>query len=249
MTKFIIYVKYRNLLWRIKRKLSKFFFVNKYKIAKKVIYTVLIDDYDILPPILCKTNNWDYICFTNRSDLFSNDWEIILLPEEFLNPFRYNRKYKILNHLLLLDYDLSIYIDANIQIIGNLNKFIYLYLPKKADIAMMEHYERSTIKEEAEACIKDNKDNENIVRNQIEEYTKSKFPDIYILTSNRTIVRKHNKKVYNLMENWWSEIEKHSSRDQLSFNYVLWKNPKINISLFKRYEANFFFKKLQHNNN
>ena len=33
----------------------------------------------------------------------------------------------------------------------------------------------------------------------------------------------------------WNEIKNGSHRDQLSFNYVLWKNPNINISYLNKY--------------
>ncbi len=39
------------------------------------------------------------------------------------------------------------------------------------------------------------------------------------------LVWRHNEPdVAGVMENWWSEIEQGSRRDQLSFNYVAWKN-------------------------
>ena len=45
------------------------------------------------------------------------------------------------------------------------------------------------------------------------------------------------------MEDWWSEIEKYSHRDQLSFNYALWKN-KNSIKIFyldkNIYDSKFF---------
>lgn len=37
------------------------------------------------------------------------------------------------------------------------------------------------------------------------------------------LVRKNNDIVNNVMNNWWSEINCGSVRDQLSFNFVSWK--------------------------
>ena len=45
------------------------------------------------------------------------------------------------------------------------------------------------------------------------------------------------------MEDWWSEIEKYSHRDQLSFNYALWKNKNsIKILYLDKniYDSKFF---------
>ena len=39
------------------------------------------------------------------------------------------------------------------------------------------------------------------------------------------ILRRHNEEdCIKLMESWWTEIQYNSKRDQLSFNYVAWKN-------------------------
>ena len=39
------------------------------------------------------------------------------------------------------------------------------------------------------------------------------------------MIRRHNvQEVINLMNDWWEIISKESKRDQLSFNYLVWKN-------------------------
>ena len=39
------------------------------------------------------------------------------------------------------------------------------------------------------------------------------------------LVRKHNEiDVIEISEDWWEEVKSGSRRDQLSFNYVAWKN-------------------------
>ena len=42
------------------------------------------------------------------------------------------------------------------------------------------------------------------------------------------LFRKHNNKnVIEFQEKWWNEVLTKSKRDQLSFNYIKWKNPKL----------------------
>ena len=44
------------------------------------------------------------------------------------------------------------------------------------------------------------------------------------------VFRRHNENdCINAMEDWWSEIKYNSKRDQLSFNYIAWKN-KLNFN-------------------
>jgi hypothetical protein len=44
------------------------------------------------------------------------------------------------------------------------------------------------------------------------------------------------------MEKWFEEVKNHSHRDQLSFNYVLWKCPEIKISYMRKdiYKSEWF---------
>ena len=74
------------------------------------------------------------------------------------------------------------------------------------------------------------KDNPNIVKNQVEKYNDDGYPQNNGLIFGGIILRRHNKQdCIDTMENWWTEIKHNSRRDQLSFNYVAWKqNLKFN---------------------
>ena len=55
------------------------------------------------------------------------------------------------------------------------------------------------------------------------------------------MVRKHNKKdCIELMEKWWNEINNYSHRDQLSFNYIVWKLG-IKIKYYSKCTLNDYF--------
>ena len=65
----------------------------------------------------------------------------------------------------------------------------------------------------------------DIIQKQINKYSQLGFPQNIGLISGGVILRRHNEKdCIQTMEDWWSEIKYHSKRDQLSFNYVAWKN-------------------------
>ena len=56
-------------------------------------------------------------------------------------------------------------------------------------------------------------------------YQKNKYPKHNGLIESTVLIRNFkNKKLSKVMKNWFSEIKKYSYRDQLSFNYVAWKN-------------------------
>lgn len=70
-------------------------------------------------------------------------WEVCALPSNGLDPIRRSRLPKILAHRFLPDYEISIYVDANIGIIGDLAALCDAAL-EKSDIAFFRHGQRRT---------------------------------------------------------------------------------------------------------
>ena len=63
------------------------------------------------------------------------------------------------------------------------------------------------------------------MHNQVSKYLKEGYPQNNGLATNPILLRKHNDiNVIKTMEDWWLEIKHNSRRDQLSFNYIAWKN-------------------------
>ena len=110
----------------------------------------------------------------------------------------------------------------------------------KTNIAFYDHSQlsldsRSTVAEEVEALLlmidkgKKNIDS-NQIRKQIQAYKEDGFLDDNGLIAGGFILRKHNDvDVIDAMEAWWAEIKKYTTRDQLSFNYIAWKQ---NLAIF-----------------
>ena len=69
------------------------------------------------------------------------------------------------------------------------------------------------------------KDNPLIIQKQVERYKKEGFPINFGLAETSVVIRKHNDpSCIKLDEDWWLEMKHGSRRDQLSLNYVEWKN-------------------------
>lgn len=194
-----------------------------YKIA---IYTCIIGNYDSLQEPLFKPGNVDYILFTDGSSPSNSAWKSIDIRSikgiPALDASRVSRYVKLHPHLFLNDYDYSIYIDGNIQPCGDLRYLIHHLNPY--GFASCLHYMRNCLYEEFKACILKNKDDERIMRQQINSYRREGMPEQYGLTESNLLVRDHRHPVcIEIMERWWREIEKYSRRDQLSLSYVLWR--------------------------
>jgi hypothetical protein len=199
---------------------------------KKVVYTCITGDYDSLCNPKFLTDGFDYVCFTDNKTIKSDVWDIRLLPKETegLSQVKKQRFVKINPHLLLSEYDMSIWVDGNVTLKGDLNKFVKNVITSDCSVYVPKHPQRNCIYAEANAVVKMGKDKSDITRPQMERYRKEGFPEKYGLLQSNIILRKHNKPdCIKLMEDWFKELKDGSHRDQLSFNYASWKNIDVKV--------------------
>lgn len=216
--------------------------VNRIKKNKIVVYTAITDNYDNLYEPLYKSDKFDYVCFTDNPNLKSDFWKIKTLNCN-LDATRKARYVKILPHLFFQDYNYSVWVDANINIVGDLYKLLRIYL-RKSSLVFFRHSDgRNCIYQEAEACIRRKKDDKNVILTQAEKYKKENYPINNGLISTGVILRRHkDPKIIETMDDWWDEVKNFSKRDQMSFNYIAWKH-KTPFSIIDDYiRDNEYFK-------
>jgi len=201
---------------------------------KKVIYTTIFGGYDNLVEPHYIPEGWDFICFTD-ADLKSDVWKIVKVKTFYNDNTRNAKQFKVLPHRHLLDYDYSIFIDGNMTVRNNPDELIDNYL-NTSNVAFFNHDKnlldpRDCIYKEAEVIFEfgrrngNYKDNPELIRTQMQKYYDKGYPANNGLITGMVIMRKHNEKdCVEVMEDWWLEIKYNSRRDQLSFNYVAWKN-------------------------
>ena len=81
--------------------------------------------------------------------------------------------------------------------------------------------------------IKAYKDDPKLIQSQVEKYSKDGFPENLGLLSAMVLVRRHMEAdVWMVGEDWWTEMKYYSHLDQMSFNYVAWKN-RLNFNWIK----------------
>ncbi len=231
--------------------LTKLFRRNIYKNKKKLLYTIITGTYDHLNEIPNKMLGWDYICYTDNPNLTSDSWEIRLLEESTdLDSVRKSRHYKINNHLIDQNYYVSIYIDANIKIRGNLDSFLIQALPKDAVFSVLLHPFSNSLEQELHSCIKAKKDDDAILRKQYNYYTtKCGFKDETPHINARLLIRKTGDKgIRQTMEVWFDQLLKWSRRDQMAFNYAYNKSSDLNLHYVPYWIFRAYFKKLDHKN-
>ena len=192
--------------------------------GKIAVYTANIGKYDTLLDPRYVDDSIDYYCYTDDKDYSSKVWKTIYLDE---NDKRDNalrvRELKFFPEHFLPEYEYSIWVDSKFDILGSLKEYAERYL-KEQDLLLFPHFQRDCIYDEAVACIKCNKGNPIILGGQIYEYYNQGFPKHSGLYECGCIVRRHgSRKVQEIMQKWWDEINRYSQRDQIALPYIFWK--------------------------
>lgn len=193
---------------------------------KKIIYTAIIGNYDILRDPKIITPGWEYICFTDNHELRSNFWQIIYLNNPYnIDKIRHARSIKIDYPRYLPEHDLSIWVDGSIEIMCDLNDFVTKTVSKDIEMVIMKHPQRDNIIDEAATCVRILKANANDVKEQMNSYLKDGYNFKNGLVASGLIIRKNTTNIEEFCKKWYSQVKRYTSRDQLSFNYVLYKHP------------------------
>lgn len=195
---------------------------------KLVVYTCITGNYDTLREVKFQNPNIDYICFTDNANLSSKTWKIVPIPEQIslskISDVKKQRLIKVFPNKWFKDYDRSLWIDSNIEIISDIDDFFSKYDNQEKILYVNKHGSRDCIYREQLAVIRLNKDTFENTNPQIARYHEEGFPEHYGLAETNILLRKHNDpKCVKLMNCWGDEILNGSHRDQLSFNYAVWK--------------------------
>lgn len=216
---------------------------------RKVVYTCISGNYDVLDDPRVVTPGWEYICFTDQP-IQSKVWEIRPLPDSItsdktLNQIKRQRIVKIRPWDFIGDCDVCVWVDANLLILGDMDEFVKQH---DGDLVTTKHPDRDCIYDEALAIVKYRKDNMTVMQPQIDFYKADGYPAHAGLCETNVIIRRKTDDVQKVMDMWSELLRKHSHRDQMSFNYVIWKLG-YKLKMFSAAERNKFFKYRAHRKN
>ena len=229
--------------------IARLFLADRYRTEQKLFYTVLTGNYDQLHPITRPLPNWSYICYTDNSALRCEGWEIRQIDNPGgLEPGRLSRLYKIKNHLVDQDWDISVYADANLVIRGNLDAFLAQALAPGSPFAIPFHPFLFSLKQEVAQCVLLGKDEEPILKAQYHHYTEEMgFTDPFPHINARMLIRRTgDAEIARLMDSWYGQLQQWSRRDQIAFNYALSLCPMARVNYIPYWIFRRYFKRLDH---
>jgi hypothetical protein len=216
---------------------------------KNCVFTAIIGDYDgLISSIYPKLPDWDYICFTDNADIKSDFWRVIYINNDiksYIENIKLARYYKTNFYKYLSSYENLIWTDARITITNDINE--YLKNLEDNDIVFLKHPDASNILQEFDRVVKGNIEKQKMIDNIKQRYAEFGYNYDNGLISSGVMLFKNNKKTIKFFSEWWYEIENYSHRDQLSGNFVLWRNSEIKYKVLSRVLNYQYFKQLPRN--
>lgn len=194
--------------------------------SKYVIYTCIVGGYDELLQPVVTDPDFDFVCFVGRGEKTADRvgaWAV----REFdcgLEDLRIVSRYpKMHPHVLLPEYEASVWIDGNVRIMdGTIFEAVRARMADGSVYAGVRHPSRDCLYAEAWMCRK-------MGRLSVAGYLRAcAFLVLHGqrrhggLIENNLIFRRHNDpRIVRLDELWWSMLFRVARRDQLSFPWCL----------------------------
>lgn len=215
---------------------------------KICVYTAITGNYDNLHEIENVEKGIDYYCFTNNKNIKSSTWKIIYVEDESLSNVKLARKIKILGHPLINEkYDILVWIDGAVVFRKKVKDFIKTYLSKNDLIAAFSHSVRNSIKDEAYECVRCGKETVENVNKILDYYNSEHYKfDNGLIESTVYIKRTNNTVLEKTMKLWFDMVLEYSKRDQLSFNYAIYKTGLKVKWINEKVFANDWFEWISH---
>lgn len=197
--------------------------------SKKAVYTCITGNYDSLIQHTYADPEWDYYCFTDQKDCLEQKtagiWHILPLQYQTDNKQLTGRWHKTHPHCILPDYEQSIYIDGNINVLSPYLFEITEKNEKDTILGQFKHPVRDCIYDEILACLAGKKESRKKLENVKNMLVQNRFPPHWGLSETGILFRKHHSPLCRqLMDEWWYMLENVSVRDQVSLMFILWKN-------------------------
>ncbi|MBN3582575.1 hypothetical protein JYB64_09255 [Algoriphagus aestuarii] len=180
--------------------------------SKKLIYSVVTNQYDTIKPVK-HFPGFDYWLFTDQGNLKVDGWEVKPLPKSS-NPIKQQRLVKINSIENTPGYELTLYMDGNMEILENPQLFLDRFYT--GGFLTCEHPKRSTLKEEGKEILRKKKDLPENVEKALSYAFEMGYQDDLGLFETMVVVRDKSPEVKKLEEKWTEIFNRNSHRDQLS---------------------------------
>lgn len=187
------------------------------------VFTCITDNYDSVKIPQVDMPEVPFFCFTDSPSSIPQPWIARPLVDFELKKAALNRYLKMHAHLMLPEFETTVYIDGSIQILGGFEPLIKQMLSKESELFLFQHPARTCTYLEAIACAHHGYEWAWVIERQTKRYAHEGLPINYGLYQGNIIIRRNRALVNTFMEQWWQEYSSGVRRDQLALPYVQWK--------------------------
>ncbi|MEB2782747.1 DUF616 domain-containing protein [Algoriphagus sp. C2-6-M1] len=182
-----------------------------------LIYSIVTNNYDHVKPAP-KYPGFDFWLFTDQEGLEVEGWEVFQISKS-TNPIKQQRLIKINSCKYTPSYELTIYIDGNMELIRNPIDLLKKHY--SGGFMTTCHPKRSTLVAEGMEIVRKKKDLEQNVAATLEFARQVGFADDMGLYETGVLIRDKSKGVAILEKKWSELLEEYSHRDQLTLPIAL----------------------------
>lgn len=191
--------------------------------ARRCVYTALYGAFDSLPPV--PAGGMPCIAFVDPDSppAEAHGWTLRPLPPRVPgDTVRSARFAKLHPHLLLPEFDESLYLDCSVRLRQPPEAvFAALLDSQAAPMACCAHSHRSAVLDEVRAVLALGYDDPGLVRRQLEDYAAQGLRGGGPLIWTGMLARRHHDPALARFGTlWWEQVLRFSRRDQIAFPYL-----------------------------
>lgn len=163
-----------------------------------------------------------YFMFSDEYE-HSPTWKFLPSTNLYTDPRRNARYHKLLPHEAFPDFDVWIWIDGSIEVKASIPFLIENWMIGY-DIVAFEHPDRNCSYDEATVVKGKGYDYPDVIDRQVRKYKSEGYPKDWGLSETKIIMRYNTPEMIEFNKLWFYELTTGSLRDQLSFDYCVWKS-------------------------
>lgn len=197
--------------------------------VRVVVFMAQFGDADPVMPPGEVVAGWDYVVFCSDEVRPPRPWTVRVVspPSSADTPRLQNRWCKLHASTLLPDYDVSIYVDTHVQIVGDLRVLLDEFLASDADCGLIRHPISRNVAHEVKRQVRVGRITpSDFAANwtaQQARQARAGFRDDLGLYFAAVVLRRHDRpQVAEFEEAWWVELRSGVTRDQVALPFALW---------------------------
>ncbi|MBD5336431.1 MAG: DUF616 domain-containing protein [Bacteroides sp.] len=211
------------------RQVEDFLVDNYHHVGKGVVYTAVFGGYDTIEEPMIVNPNLDYFAFTDSDLPKDSVWKKFDLSKykhlKDLDSYHLAKYIKMFPYEFFPNHDFSIWIDGNVQLIAD--TYPLAIMSHGSPMATYSNPIHDCIYTEAKYMVFQGRLPKFESDIQLNEYKQAGFPKHFGMREFSIIYRDHSsQECYDMMKQWWEQVNSHTMRDQLSLPFILWKNGK-----------------------